>query len=263
MDVIKNLDFQNILQIVEILAGAWILIVLFQKFIPKLANKFSGKPRYYTLATVPMLRLILILAAGGLIIVRIIEPTFENLVALLGAIGIALGFAFKDYASSLIAGIVSLYEMPYRLGDWVTVDDTYGEVTNIGMRAIEIITPDDTTVVVPHAKIWNQLVHNANNGTQNLMCVADFYLRSDRDPGQSRSILRNVGLTSVYTNVQMPVIVVAEEHPWGTQFRLKAYPVDPKDQFQLRTDLILRGKDALRQEGYEFVQVNAVPQKPV
>jgi len=50
----------------------------------------------------------------------------------------------KDYVSSLLADIVTPCEMPYRLGDWITVEGVDGEVKSIGMRALEIVTPDDT-----------------------------------------------------------------------------------------------------------------------
>ena len=68
----------------------------------------------------------------------LVEPSFENMVAIFGALGLALGFAFKDYANSLIAGIVTLYEMPYRPGDWIEVNGQYGEVRSIGTRAAEV-----------------------------------------------------------------------------------------------------------------------------
>jgi len=39
--------------------------------------------------------------------------------------------------------------MPYRRGDWISIEGTYGEVKSIGLRAVEIVTPDDTMVVIP------------------------------------------------------------------------------------------------------------------
>jgi small conductance mechanosensitive channel len=87
-----------------------------------------------------VLRFLIIILAVVMIIPRIIEPTFENLVAVLGALGLALGFAFKDYVSSLIAGVVTLYEIPYRVGDWIEIDGAYGEVKSINMRTVEIVT---------------------------------------------------------------------------------------------------------------------------
>src|SRR5690554_682258 len=72
--------------------------------------------------------LLIIILTITMVVPVLVEPSFENMVAIFGALGLALGFAFKDYANSLIAGIVTLYEMPYRPGDWIEVNGQYGEV---------------------------------------------------------------------------------------------------------------------------------------
>lgn len=46
-----------------------------------------------------------------------------------------------------------------------------------------------------------------------------------------------------------PIIVVAEEKPWGTHYRIRAYPVDPRQQFLFVTDLTVRGKAILSDAG--------------
>jgi small-conductance mechanosensitive channel len=261
MDILKNLTQVIIIQILFVLLISWLLIVLAQRVLPWLAEKFSGRHRFYILALVPVLRLLIIIAAFALIIPRIIEPSFENLIALLGALGLALGFAFKDYVSSLIAGIVTLYEMPYRLGDWISLENAYGEVKSIGMRAVEIITPDDTVVIIPHSKLWDHLIFNANKGSRNLLCVADFYLHPRHDSALVKNALYDVGLTNPFLQVQRPVTVLVLEKPWGTHYRLKAYPVDPRDQFRFITDLTVRGKAALIELGMEPVSAPSVIEK--
>lgn len=261
MDILNNLQQIVVIQIIFILIATWLAIILTQRFLPWLAERFSGRQRLYILASVPVMRLLIIVVAVALIIPKIIEPTFENLVALLGALGLALGFAFKDYTGSLIAGIVTLYEIPYRLGDWITIEGTYGEVKSIGMRTVEIVTPDDTVVVIPHLKLWNDLIFNANDGSQYLLCVADFYLQSRHDSAQVVQTLQDVGLTSSFLQIQRPVNVVVQEKPWGTHYRLKAYPVDPRDQFRFITDLTIRGREALAELGVQFVEMPCFFQK--
>lgn len=232
---------------VLLVVTAWLLIVLIQQLVPRIASSFSGKTRLYILAVAPVLRLVIILGAILLVVPILIEPTFENLVAIFGAVALALGFAFKDYANSLIAGIVTLYEMPYRPGDWIEVDGRYGEVRSIGTRAATIVTPDDNAVVIPHGKLWDTLIANGNDGTSNLMCVAEFYLAPDHDAAEVRARLRDVAFTSPWVKTYQPILVVLSEQPWGTCYRIKAYPVEPRDQFQFISDLTVRGKAALRQ----------------
>ena len=129
-----------------VVAAAVLLIFVIQKLVPGLAGKLGGKARLYLLASVPLARLLIIVVTIIVVVPILVEPSFENMVAIFGALGLALGFAFKDYANSLIAGIVTLYEMPYRPGDWIEVDGKYGEVRSIGTRAAEIVTPDDTVI---------------------------------------------------------------------------------------------------------------------
>jgi small-conductance mechanosensitive channel len=188
----------------------------------------------------------------------VVNPTFESLVALLGAAGLAIGFAFRDYLSSLIAGIVTIYERPYRPGDWISVDGTYGEVLSVGLRALRMVTPDDTVVIIPHQVLWTSSIHNANDGKRDLMCVTDFFLHPNHDAKLARQLLREVALTSPFLNLERPVAVVLAEKPWGTHYRLKAYPMDSRDQFQFTSDLTVRGKQILAAIGAQAVLVPAM-----
>lgn len=261
VDEVKNLfaiNQANLIEISVILLGAWLLIALEQRLLRWLAMRSANRYRHLLLATVPVLRLCIIIIAIVLIIPRIIDPTFENMIALMGALGLAVGFAFRDYISSLIAGVITLYELPYRPGDWIEINGTYGEVRSIKMRAAEIVTPDDTVVIVPHLKLWDQMIFNANDGGPYLQCVANFYLHPRHDAAQVRHTLYDVALTSPFLQIEKPINVVVQERPWGTHYRLRAYPIDPSQQFAFITDLTVRGKAILTQRGVEFAQVRAV-----
>lgn len=257
-EFIKPIDQAALLQIVFIVGVTVAVVVAGQHLLTWLAERLHGRNRLYVLATVPVVRLVAIVVALWLIVPLVIEPSFENFVALLGALGIMLGFALKDYVSSLVAGIVALYEMPYRLGDWIQIDGAYGEVRRISMRTVEIMTPDATTVSIPHLSMWTSSIYNGNDGSPLLMCVVNFYLQPDHDGRYVKQVLHDVALTSVYLRIAEPVIIVASELPWGTQYRLKAYPIDPRDQFDFMTDLTLRGKEQLAQHDIRFAAVPAI-----
>jgi small-conductance mechanosensitive channel len=246
INVVKSLKQISFLRILFVIAAAWALIRLTQWLVPWVANRMPGRFRLYILPFEPILRLLIIVSAVVLIVPMVIEPTPQNLIAILGAAGLAMGFAFKDYVSSLIAGIVALYERPYRPGDWVTIDGTYGEIQSLGLRAVRLVTPDDTMVAIPHKKIWDSNIQNANAGKRDLLCVADFYLDPDHDAAEVRHKLHNVALTSPYVQLDRPISVIVSEKPWGTHYQLKAYPIDSRDQFQFFSDLTVRGKAALR-----------------
>jgi small conductance mechanosensitive channel len=232
-----------------ILAGTWLVVIVSRMLLPFLAERGPSRLRLYLLGGVPIVRLLMLVLAIAWVTPIIFNITFQNFLVISGALGVAIGFAFKDYASSVIAGIVAIFERPYRPGDWVRIDEDYGEVRSVGMRALEIRTPADDIVHVPHGKLWDSNISNSNDGARTLMCIASFYLRPDHDAARVRSALRDVALTSAYLQYDRPVLVMLEETPLGTHYKLKAYPFDMRDQFHFISDLTMRGKLAIAEAG--------------
>lgn len=257
--VFRVLDVGTMWQLAVLVVLAWVSIGFVQRALLWLGNQLSGRRRLSVLMLVPFVRLAIIVITLVLAVPLVIEPTLQNMWAILGSVGLAIGFALKDYASSLIAGIVGIGERNYRTGDWVRVGDVYGEVRHVGMRTLEVVTPDDDRVLIPHSLLWTQPVYNANNGDARLQCCAEFYLRADQDGHKAAALLEDVALTSPLLYAKSSVAVVVSEKPWGTQFRLKAYPMDARQQFQFTTDLTLRGKAALLQAGFDFASASALP----
>jgi small conductance mechanosensitive channel len=243
--ILRNIQKIDIVHIVIILVVAWLLAKAVERFLPWLAERVTGRLRLYILPSVPVLRLMILIGAIVYIVPLVINLTFHNSLAIIGATGFAVGFAVKDYVSSIIAGIVTLYERPYRPGDWVQIEGAYGEVQSVKLRALRLITPDDTTVTIPNIKLWQTNIFNANDGRRNLMCVVDFYLEPRHDASLVRQTLYDVALTSPYINLGNPILVIVAEKPWGTHYKIKGYPVDSRDQFQFISDLTIRGKSAL------------------
>ncbi|MGB3788930.1 MAG: mechanosensitive ion channel family protein [Phormidesmis sp.] len=166
----------------------------------------------------------------------------ENVLAVTGTVAVALGFAFKDYASSIIAGIVGLFEAPYRVGDRIAIADEYGEVISYGLRGIRLKTPSDNIVTVPHSHIWTNAVSNANMGELEAQVVTEFYLAHEVNPEKVENILYRIAYTSKYTHLKLPIVVVMSEHSWGSLYKLRSYPLDARDEFSYKTDLTIRAK---------------------
>ncbi len=106
---------------------------LSHKLLSILAKHGPSRLRLYFLAAIPFTRLCLLAAAVSMIIPIIFNITLQNFLVIAGAISIAIGFAFKDLTSSLIAGVVTILERTYRPGDWVKIEDDYGEVQQVGL----------------------------------------------------------------------------------------------------------------------------------
>jgi len=227
----------------------WVFIKLTQKVLPWIGEFLPAKLRHLTLNSVPILRVLALLFLVIWIVPLIFNVTLQNFVFVAGALSVAVGFAVKDLARSVIAGFVALFEKPYRMGDWVKIGEDYGEVVTIGLRAAQIRTPDDNVVTISHDRIWSENVSNANDGFGTLMCVATFYVARNQKVDQVAPLLKSVARTSPYLNLDRDVIVVMENTPFCMVYRLKAYPFEPRNQFAFITDMTERGNAALLEAG--------------
>jgi small-conductance mechanosensitive channel len=251
--IFRDLDWTSGLEIALIVLVAWLLTIGAQRAIPWVAARVRGPLRMKILPWVPVVRFLILVTALALIIPVLIRPTLENMVAIFGALALAIGFAFKDYVSDVVAGIVALIERPYRPGDWVRIDGAYGEVTSVGLRSLSIVTPDDDVVFIPHSKLWSTNVYNANAGRRQLLCVADFFLKPDHDAAAVRQYLGDAALSSPYIDLDRSVCVILADEPWGTHYRLKAYPIDGRYQFEFISDLTVRARAVFARLGVEPV----------
>jgi hypothetical protein len=155
---------------------------------------------------------------------------------------------------SVAAGLATILEHTYQSGDWIEVDGTYGEVKSIGVRAVHLLTADDTEVIVPHSRLWSASIHNASSGSRSLLCVTDFYLHPDHDAALIRQQLEEIAESNSYRKPGTGVTVIVLEKPWGTHYRVKAYVKESREQFLFISDVTVRGKEALRHAGIQFAQ---------
>ena len=78
-----------------------------------------------------------------------------------GAIAAAvLGFAARQTLANFVAGIMLAVTQPLRLGDWVFVEDQYGEVEDIRLTYTFLRTLAGQRVVIPNEKLASGILRN-------------------------------------------------------------------------------------------------------
>ena len=247
--ILQRLTILNVATIIGIIAAARLLAFAIRKVFTLSAEKSTPLWRIRILRWMPLARLLVVLAAAGFIVAIVMVPSWRNVLGLFAGTALVFAFAMKDYGSCLLAGLVTIFERVYQPGDWIEIDGAYGEVTSIGLRAVHLVTLDDTEVIIPHSKIWDSPVFNSTSSQHTVLCVADFYLHPEHDGLLVRDKLIELATGSPLRLADSAVKVTAAEKPWGTHYRLKAYAKDSRQQKQLTTDLTLRSKDIFRTLG--------------
>ncbi len=89
-----------------------------------------------------------------------LDKTVTSLLAGVGILGIALGFAFQDIATNFIAGVLLSFRRPARIGDLVEMDGHTGTVTDINLRSTLLDMPNGETVYIPNKRVFENVIVN-------------------------------------------------------------------------------------------------------
>lgn len=89
-----------------------------------------------------------------------LERTVTSLLAGVGVIGLALGFAFQDIAANFMSGVLMALRRPFAIGDLIEVDDARGEVEKIELRATTLTTLSGLSVIIPNKDVYQSKIVN-------------------------------------------------------------------------------------------------------
>jgi small conductance mechanosensitive channel len=203
-------------------------------------------------------RLGLFIMAAYMVVLIFFGGEEENkaLIGLGGTLAVAIGFALKDTLSSLMAGILILIDQPFQVGDRVAFGSTYGEVKEIGLRSVRIITLDDSEVSIPNNKFLTEEVSSANAGALDMMVVIQFRIAPTEDFDLAKHLIHEAVLTSRYVFLHKPVVLELKEEMVGiicvTTITARAYVIDARYELAFVTDVTERAKRAFRKHGIRY-----------
>ncbi len=81
-----------------------------------------------------------------------------SFVAVLGALGIAVGLALQGTLSNLAAGIMLVLFRPFHIGDRIETGGIVGTTREINLFYSELDTDDNVRVIIPNGKLWGEMV---------------------------------------------------------------------------------------------------------
>ncbi len=193
-----------------VIISSWTLVTMRITRALFLAAARRSKPnsmiRDQTLPLFTNLAAIIIILFGIYIIFQIWGIDMTAWLASAGIIGIAVGFAAKDTLANLFSGVFIMADSPYKLGDYISLDNlTRGKVTHIGIRSTRILTRDDVEITVPNSIMGNSQIINQTGGPHQKMRVkVRVGVAYDSDLDQVESILLDVARSEALVS-QYPV----------------------------------------------------------
>ncbi len=157
--------FDSLLSSLLILVWALFFFRATRLILPGISQHEKG---ILTTRTLPLLLNLSLVIIASIAIYLLFTTWKINMTAWLasaGVLGIAIGFAAKDTLGNLISGVFIMTDAPYKIGDFVVLQDGMrGEIRNIGIRSTRLLTRDDVEVTIPNSIMGNTAVINETGG---------------------------------------------------------------------------------------------------
>lgn len=238
-----------------LLIGMWII-----KFIDRLVKKFFDKKDYD-----PTLEgFIANLISWGLkillfvLVVTQLGVESASLVAIIGAAGLAIGFALQGSLSNFAGGILILLLKPFKQGDFISAQGVDGTVKEITIFNTKLNTFGNQIAIIPNGKLSNEnIINYSGEGIRReKLSFGIGYADNLKEAKEILLNLVNEQDAVLQLEGKMPMIAVEELTDRAVSLTLR-YWAKNEDFWNLRWLVLEEGKIRLQKAGIS----NPYPQR--
>ena len=179
----------------------------------------------------------------------VIETT--SMIAVFGAVGLAIGLALQGTLSNVAAGVMLLLLRPFSVGEYVDAGNVSGTVEEIGLFTTRFKSVNGLFVSAPNSGLWNSVI---TNYSRNSLRRIDLLVRIGYDDdlngaiGELKSLMNEDKRT---LNDPEPEIFVTELADNSVNMTLTCW-VNTSDYWATLTDLTRNTKLKLDEKGYSI-----------
>lgn len=135
-----------------------------------------------------ILKYVLIVVAF-LLALTAIGVDLTAITVVIASLGIGIGFGLQTLVENLISGFILLFGRSVEKGDFITVENTYGQVEAVGARSVIIRTPDNFEMLVPSKEIVGNRIINWSYNDDIVRARLPVGVSYDAEPEQVREVL--------------------------------------------------------------------------
>lgn len=171
-----------------------------------------------------------------------------SFVAIIGAAGLAIGFALQGTLANFAGGVLILIFKPFKVGDLIEGQGHLGVVEEIEIFVTKILTPDNRLVIIPNGALSNGSLKNltAKDSVRVDLTIGIAY---DEDVKLARTLLVEVMKNHEKVVAEpAPFVGVAELADSAINLAVRPW-CNPADYWDVYFDVLEGAKDALDKAG--------------
>ena len=171
-----------------------------------------------------------------------------GLIAVLGAAGVAVGFALKDTLGNIAAGIIILFLRPFKKGEFIECGPVLGLVQEIGLFSAILKTPDGIYISAPNSSLWGVPLKNYSRNPQRRLDITVTISYSDSVDVAFQVLRKIIASESRFLTEPAPQVLVQSLGESGIGITLRGWVLG-SDYWPVNWDQMKNVKEKIQEAG--------------
>jgi len=234
--------------IVILLLGIWFIKLIIRKLKSILAKGKLDKSwaPFFTSATSATMYVMLILSVASIIGIQT-----TSFIAVLGAVGLAIGLALQGSFSNFAGGVMILMFKPLKIGEYIQANGVMGRVSEIQLFQTTLISYDNKIIILPNGLLSNNMIINFSRSKTRFV-EWTFSISYDDNIEQARQlIIKEIFTDARILNKAKPFIIVTALTESSVDITVRA-EVKTSDYWDVLYLYLEKVKVRFDQEGVHF-----------
>ncbi|ATG44609.1 putative small-conductance mechanosensitive channel [Phaeobacter piscinae] len=192
-----------------------------------------------------------ILAFALLFVLNTFGVETTSIIAAIGAAGLAIGLAMQGALSNVAAGIMLILFRPFKLGDFIEVNDEMGTVKEITLNNTVIASLSNLKVIIPNSEVWGNTITNYSE-FDTRRAEWSFGVGYGANLATAEQVIRDTIMSDSRSHAEPePFIQVNNLNSSSVDFLVRVW-VDAAEYFQYQADMKRKVKEALDNAGIDI-----------
>lgn len=160
-------------------------------------------------------------------------------------IGLAIGFAAQETMANFIAGVVIFWDKPFKVGDWIVIEDMFGQIQRVSFRSTRMLNLNGQTIVMPNTYMLDKRLanHSTHPHVRVDIPIGIAYKESIEDA--RKALLGTINGDERICQTPPPSVVVEQCADSSVNLSLRLWIRDESAEKTIFHEYLEKGKNAL------------------
>jgi len=236
-----------------------ILVLTLFMFINRVARRLLGETLLPRAGVEPAVNQVVttftgygIVVAGLMLALSVMGIDLSALTVVIGGLSVGLGFGLQELINNFVSGFILLSERSLAPGDVIEVDGNIGTVQKIGLRTMQIVTPDDVELIIPNGHLLGSTVMSYTHNSPEMRVHVGVSAAADAHPREVKALLLQAATHPEVLKEPGPVALLTDLEGDTIRYDVEFWIAQPARAPYVSSDVRLRIWELFSENGIEM-----------